>query len=256
MTDTRPNACRASGPVCAKELSASCPDPIRRAWLRNDWHELTFLHWPYDPAVIQALLPDGLTVDTFDDQAWVSLVPFHMRRAGPSRLPSIPWLSNFWETNVRTYVVDSRGNRAVWFLSLDCARLPVVAFARWTIGFPYSWAAMRLHIDGTRRTYETIRRRWPRRPVASTLVHVDVGGRVEPTDLDLFLTARWGTVAQKFGRLWFHAVDHEPWTLHAARVIELSDTAVVAPGLPAPLGDPIVRWGQPVHARFARPVRV
>jgi len=240
----------------AKPLSATCPDPIERGWLRNDWHELTFLHWPYDPAVVQALLPDGLTVDTFDDQAWVSLVPFHMRRAGPTRLSSIPYISSFWETNVRTYVIDSHGNRAVWFLSLDCVRLPVVAFARWTIGFPYFWAPMSVQIDTPRRRYVTERRRWPRRPAASTVVTVDVGEQIEPTELDVFLTARWGTVAESFGRLWFHPVDHEPWTLHEAQLIELTDTAMTAPGLPTPSGDPIVRWAQPVHARFARPVRV
>jgi len=68
--------------------------------------------------------------------------------------------------------------------------------------------------------------------------------------------ARWGTVAASLGRLWFHAVDHEPWTLHDATVVELSDTAMTAPGLPSPVGAPIVRWAQPVQARFARPVRV
>jgi hypothetical protein len=31
---------------------------------------------------------------------------------------------------------------------------------------------------------------------------------------------------------------------------------MTAPGLPTPIGGPIVRWAQPVHARFARPVRV
>jgi uncharacterized protein YqjF (DUF2071 family) len=239
-----------------KALSPACSDPIERGWLRNDWHELTFLHWPYDPEVVQALLPAGLTVDVHDGQAWVSLVPFQMRRAGPTWLPSIPYLSNFWETNVRTYVVDSMGNRAVWFLSLDCVRLPVVAFARWTIGFPYYWAAMDVEIAGRRRRYTTTGRRWPRRPAASTVVSVDVGDQIEPTELDVFLTARWGTVAKTLGGLWFHAVDHEPWTLHDASVAELSDTAMAAPGLPAPSGDPIVRWAQPVHARFARPVRV
>lgn len=242
--------------IPCKPLAATCPDPVERGWLRNDWHELTFLHWPYDADVVQALLPDGLTVDTFDGQAWVSLVPFQMRRAGPTWLPPIPHVSAFWETNVRTYVIDSRGNRAVWFLSLDCVRLPVVAFARWTIGFPYFWAKMSVDIDGPRRRYLTERRRWPRRPVAATTVVIDVGDPVEPTELDVFLTARWGTVARTFGRLWFHAVDHEPWTLHSATLTELGDTAVSAPGLPAPAGTPIVRWAQPVHARFARPVRV
>lgn len=240
----------------AKQLSPICPDPIRWGWLRNDWHELTFLHWPYAPDVVQALLPDGLTVDTHEGLAWVSLVPFEMRRAGPTWLPSIPYISDFWETNVRTYVVDSLGNRAVWFLSLDCVRLSVVAFARLTIGFPYFWADMDIEIDGVQRRYMTKRRSWPRQPAASTIVSIDVGDQIEPNDLDVFLTARWGTVAKSLGRLWFHAVDHEPWTLHEATLVELSDTATTAPGLPAPAGDPIVRWAEPVHARFARPVRV
>ena len=239
-----------------KALSPTCPEPVKRGWLRNDWHELTFLHWPYNPEAVQELLPDGLTVDTHDGQAWVSLVPFQMRRAGPTWLPSIPYVSNFAETNVRTYVVDSMGNRAVWFLSLDCVRLPVVAFARWTIGFPYFWADMDVQVTGSRRRYVTTRRRWPRRPAVATAVSVDVGDPVEPTELDVFLTARWGTVAKTLGRLWFHGVDHEPWTLHDATIVELSDTAMTAPELPAPSGDPIVRWAQPVHARFARPVRV
>ena len=242
-------------PAPPQPLSPVCPQPIQRGWLRNDWHELTFLHWPYAPDVIQDLLPDGLTVDTFDGEAWVSLVPFQMRGAKPN-LRYVPSYPSFWETNVRTYVIDSAGNRAVWFLSLDCVRLLVVAFARWTIGFPYFWADMDVKVTGRRRRYVTTKRRWPRTPAASTTISIDVGNEIEPNDLDLFLTARWGTVAASLGRLWFHAVDHEPWTLHDATVVELSDTAMTAPGLPSPVGVPIVRWAQPVQARFARPVRV
>jgi uncharacterized protein YqjF (DUF2071 family) len=186
----------------------------------------------------------------------VSLVPFMMRRAGPTWLPKLPYVSDFEETNVRTYVVDSLGNRAVWFLSLDCVRLPVVAFAKMVIGFPYFWADMTLAIDGSTVDYTTRRRRWPRSPAARTHVRIDIGEPIVPTELDLFLTARWGTVAKSFGRLWFHAVDHEPWTLHDATLIELDDSALTAPGLPTPIGEPIVRWARPVQARFARPIRV
>ena len=52
---------------------------------------------------VQRLLPEGLTVETYDGSAWVGLVPFFLR-AGLPRVPSIPWLSRFPETNVRTYV--------------------------------------------------------------------------------------------------------------------------------------------------------
>ena len=243
-----------------RPLSPTCPAPIGRPWLRNRWDDLVFVHWPYDPSEVQTLLPDGLHVDTFDDgagaHAWVSLVPFRMRRAGPTFLPPLPWISTFAETNVRTYVVDSAGNRAVWFLSLDAARLPVVAFARWTIGFPYVWSTMTIERTGDRWTYETARRRWPRSPAASTRLVVDAGPIVEPTDLDVFLTARWGTVAQWRSQLRHHPVDHPPWTLRTATIVELDDTAVRAAGLTTPSGDPLVRVADAIDAGFGRPVRV
>ncbi len=205
-------------------------------------------------------MPDALRVDTFDDgagpRAWVSLVPFRMRRAGPSFLPRLPWLSTFAETNVRTYVVDAAGNRAVWFLSLDAARLPVVAFARWVIGFPYVWSSMTIERVDHRWSYRTTRRRWPTRPAAHTLLVVDVADAIEPSDLDVFLTARWGTVARWRGRLRHHPVDHPPWKLHRATIVELDDTALTACGLPTPSGEPLVRWAEPLDARFGRPRRV
>lgn len=241
-------------------LSPRRPTPIRRAWLRNRWDDLTFIHWPYDPDEVQALLPRGLRVDTFDSgdgpRAWVSLVPFRMRRAGPSLLPSIPWISTFAETNVRTYVVDSVGNRAVWFLSLDATRLPVVAFARWVIGFPYVWSRMSIERHGERWTYRTSRRRWPSSPPATTRLVVDAGATIEPTALDEFLTARWGTVAEWRGRLRHHPVDHPAWVLRDATIVELADTALTAAGLSSPSGKPLVRVAEPLDARFGRPVRV
>ncbi len=179
-----------------------------------------------------------------------------MRRAGPSLVPPLPWISTFAETNVRTYVVDSAGNRAVWFLSLDAARLPVVAFARWAIGFPYVWAAMSIEQAGRRWSYSTTTRRWPRRPPATTTLTVEVGEQIEPSALDVFLTARWGTVAKWGSHLRHHPVDHPPWVLHHAEIVELTDSALTASGLAPPAGEPLVRWAEPIDARFGWPSRV
>jgi len=243
-------------------LSAQRPARLRRTWLRNSWNELTFVHWAYEPDVVQALLPDGLTVDTFDGEAYVSLIPFEMADASPRWLPGVPWLSTFAETNVRTYVVDSAGNRAIWFFSLEAARLPIVLFARALLGFPYVWSAMSVSIRGPVRRYETRARRWPktpdsRSPGPTTVVEVEVGSEItEQSELDVFLTARWGTIARWGGRLRHHPVDHPAWTLHDAELTELHDTSFIAAGLPAPTGDPIVRWAQPIDAVFAAPSRV
>ena len=245
-------------------ISAVRHEPLRRTWLRNTWGDLVYVHWAVDPDLIQASLPDGVRVDTFDDRAYVSLIPFQMTDAMVRGLPAIPGVSNFAETNVRTYVVDSKGHRAIGFFSLEAVALPIVAFARWLLGFPYVWSRMSIERsggdrDGTRR-YRTERRRWPRRPGATTELEVEIGQRIEtPSDLDVFLSARWGTVAEwprRSGRIWYHPVDHDEWTLFEARILHLDDESISAAGLPRPDTEPIVRYALPVHARFGRPQRV
>ena len=42
------------------------------------WNELLFLHWDFEPATVQASLPPGLYVDTFEGRAYVGVVPFFM----------------------------------------------------------------------------------------------------------------------------------------------------------------------------------
>ena len=35
------------------------------------WHDLLFAHWPLEPDVLHPRIPQGLTLDLFDGQAWV-----------------------------------------------------------------------------------------------------------------------------------------------------------------------------------------
>ena len=248
-------------------ISATRPTPLGRWWLRNRWEDLAFVHHAYEPTTVQRLLPEGLRVDTYEGRAYVSLIPFRMTDAAPRFLPAVPWLSTFAETNVRTYVVDSAGNRAIWFFSLEASRLLAVAGARWFLGFPYVWSRLSIEATGDdgadgrrRRRYVTEARRWPRRPASTTDLTIEVGHRIdEPSDLDVFLTARWGTVAEwpvGSGTLRHHPVDHPEWGLWQAELVDCRTDAFEAAGLPTPTGDPIVRWSDRTIARFARPTRV
>jgi hypothetical protein len=88
----------------------------------HQWRQLSFLHWEVPVAEVQATLPPGLHVDTFEGRAFVGLVPFTMQGIRPTRLlPPVPGLSAFHETNVRTYVLHEGGAPGVWFYSLDAA---------------------------------------------------------------------------------------------------------------------------------------
>ncbi len=237
-------------------LRDTTTNPVARAAIRNLWCDLTFLHWPVDPAQVTRRLPPGLRPDVHDGRAWVSLVPFEMRGNRVPGTPPLPGISRFAETNVRTYVVDPEGHRAVWFDSLDATSLPVVALARIVLGFPYVWSRMTSHRDGDRLTYVTASRRWPRSPATSTVV-VDAGAPVEADDLDRFLTARWSTVTWHRGRLWRSEVDHPAWPLRDGTVVHLDDGLVAAAGYEV-TGPPRVRVVDAVPARFRwrRPVDV
>jgi uncharacterized protein len=218
------------------------------------WDHITFLHWPYDPDVVQRLLPAGLAVETFAGSAWVGLVPFVMQVRAPGLAP-IPWLSDFAETNVRTYVRAPDGSTAVWFLSLDAARLPAVVTARTVYRLPYFWSHMSVTNEGPTWRYES-RRRWPGPRPARSRVQVVVGEAFDADSLgarDHWLTARW-TMFSGVPRLrWRSRAEHPPWLLHRADVTELDDELVTAAGLPAPVGEPLVHHSAGTEVRISLP---
>lgn len=61
----------------------------------QQWRDLAYIHWRYDPATVQALLPPGLEVDTFDGSAWVGLIPFSMRGITVPHMPAVPYFGSF-----------------------------------------------------------------------------------------------------------------------------------------------------------------
>jgi uncharacterized protein YqjF (DUF2071 family) len=218
--------------------------------MRQQWLDLAYLHWRYDPAEVQRLLPAGLEVDTFDGSAWVGLIPFSMRGIGLGKGPGVPYLGSFAEVNVRTYVVRN-GRPGVWFFSLDVDRLLPAAVARVTYRLPYCWGATsheRVGDDVVTR----VRRRWPSRTEESH-IRVEMGERVQADDLDVFLTARWGLYSASRNGLRYAAVDHEPWPLRAARAPQWDGTLLGAAGLSAPTAEPHVRCSDGVSVRIGLP---
>ena len=228
-----------------------CPAPVRVAVMRQQWLDLAYVHWRYEPAEVQALLPAGLTVDTFDGSAWVGLIPFSMRGIGLPHGPAVPYLGSFAEVNVRTYV--RVGDRpGVWFFSLDVDRLLPAVVARLTYRLPYCWGGGTSHVRTGDTLATTVRRRWPGRVADSSLV-VEMGEPVRADPLDVFLTARWGLYSRGIAGLRYAPVDHEPWPLRAATATTWDDELVRAAGLPPVEGDPHVRFSDGVRVRIGLP---
>jgi uncharacterized protein YqjF (DUF2071 family) len=232
------------------------PPPFHeRPLMHHTWSSLSFLHWPYDPEILQRLLPSGLVADTHDGKGYVGLILFRLT-ARPAWLPAVPWLCWFAETNVRTYVRGPAGRPGILFLSLDAARLGAVAVARlspWRL--PYHWAAMQLRRDGDLVTY-ACRRRWPGPADATSRIVLRVGAPYRPeelTTLDRFLTARWCFYTSSRRGLARTAAHHRPWRLSRGTALQVEDRLIAATGLQEPDGEPLVHWAEPTHARIGRP---
>src|SRR5437660_12081822 len=87
----------------ALEQLAHRPWPLPEGlWVMGQtWHDLLFAHWRVPDSALRALVPDALTVETFDGSAWLGITPF---RLGGLRLRGtlpVPGLSSFPELNVR-----------------------------------------------------------------------------------------------------------------------------------------------------------
>ena len=211
--------------------------------LRQRWSDVTFLHW------------------RIDGSAWVGLIAFQMSRSSFFGGPSIPWLGDFPEVNVRLYSIDENGTRGVVFLSLEASHLLPVLVARWAFSLKYQWAAMKLgHRDG-KVAYRTRRHGQPdaashiivrpsRDPVANAAI------AAEP--IATFLTARWGFHERHRGHTIYCRNLHEPWPLQHAELVHLDDGLLAAAGFDG-LADRVpdsVMYAPEVTTVFASPQRL
>lgn len=196
--------------------------PAARPVLYQDWHDLLFLHWPVPPGQIQPHLPDTLTVDCFDQKAWIGIVPFRMSGVRPRGLPTVPGLSGFAELNLRTYVRDAEGAPGVWFFSLDAEHWLPVWIARTFFNLPYHTARMRvrhdsregwIHFDSRRRGHSAL-----------TASHFTYRGRgqaepARPGCIEFFLTERYTLfTTNRAGELLHGRIHHPPYALEAVEV--------------------------------------
>ncbi|MGF1451617.1 MAG: YqjF family protein [Opitutales bacterium] len=211
--------------------------------LRMRWLDLLFLHWRLEPEALEARLPEGLVLDTFDGSAWIGLVPFDMRIA-PRALPYLPWLGAFPEINVRTYVrrEDAHG---VWFFSLDVSHALPVWVARTLFHLPYFKAKVGCQrlADGTidYRLDHPERQAHVRYRPSGIHIPAPVGS------LEHFLTERYFLYsADARGRLFRGRIAHQAWPLEAVEVALDANTAT----------PPFGAEGPPASALFSRALDV
>lgn len=226
--------------------------PVTAPVVRQDWRDVTFLHWSFPVDAVRRLVPEPFQLDLVDGRAWVGLTPFDVRRFRMGPLPPIPPLDAFPECNVRTYVRGPDGRDGIWFIALDVGSVATAVGARSTYWVPYHWATMAVCRDGDRVVYRSDRRTGSARLRCTVRPGAPLTGD-ERDPLTDALTGRWRGWTRIAGRPAWVPVHHEPWPLHHAEVEDLEETLLAAAGLPEPEGPPLVHWSPGVSARLGLP---
>ena len=172
-------------------------------------HDLLFAHWPVRD------LDVPLPLDRFDGRAWIGVVPFRMSGVRPRGLPATPFMSEFPEINLRTYVtLDDRPG--VYFFSLDVSNALAVMVARRFYRLPY----FRARVESTRvgdGIDFRMRRDAPPAEFAARYHPIGPPFEAESGTLEHFLTERYSLyTADRRGRVYRADIEHPPWPLQAA----------------------------------------
>ena len=239
--------------------------------MHQNWGKLLFKHWPIEAEILRPLIPAPLTIDTFDGQAWIGVVPFTMWGIRASFLPPIPGTSAFHELNVRTYV-HFNGEPGVWFFSLDAANRLAVWGARTFYHLPYFNAEMALQQEDDAIKYSSARtddetyagfferngkgfsadfrsEQFRDLPRAKLNLRWRIGGPLaasKPGSIEFFLTERYCLYAYHRGKLGRSRIWHKPWPLCAATVESCESTMLESLGIAQPSGDPLLHYAESI----------
>jgi uncharacterized protein YqjF (DUF2071 family) len=223
--------------------------------MHQNWGKLLFMHWRIDEELLRPMIPERLKIDTFDGDAWIGVIPFTMWNVRPSFTPPVPWLSEFHELNVRTYV-HYEGVPGVWFFSLDANSAVAVMGARTLFNLPYFNARIDLEQDADRIDYALTR---TDEPPAEYKARWTIGkklGQSDPDSLDFFLTERYCLYSVKGKRMHRLRIHHRPWVLFEAEVESCNSTMIESHGLPTPEGEPLRHYAEEIEVDFWSPEEV
>jgi uncharacterized protein len=200
------------------------------AWIMEQgWYDLLFAHWPLPVSQVRGLVPPELEIDSFNQEAWVSITPLYIR-IRPRGLSPVGKFWSFPELNCRTYVRYG-GLPGIYFFSLDAASLLAVSGARILYRLPYFHSKMEFRKSASAVHYKSERR------VSPAVFHA----RYEPASpvyraiagtLEHWLIERYCLYTVSGRTVWRAEIHHLPWPLQKATSEIRRNTVGAAMGLP------------------------
>lgn len=225
--------------------------------LAMGWRYLLFENWRVDPTLIDAHLPESLEVDTYDGNAWLSIVPFVNVALRPNGFPS--WAgASLPELNVRTYV-RYENIPGVYFFSLDAQGIISVLGARILHRLPYYYARISLDTSDDGIRFSSRRRHPGARPAQYRAWYRPKGQPFAATEdpLTEFLFERYRLYTEDMdGMIRYTAVEHDPWIVRDVDTEVRAQSMLRASGFERPKGEPIYYYSPGLNVRATPSISV
>jgi uncharacterized protein len=189
-----------------------------RIFLSAEWRDLVMLNYEVDRALLEAYVPAGTVLDSFNGKTYVSLVAFQFRHTKLFGSLAIPFHADFDEVNLRFYVHRNVGNedrRGVVFIAEIVPKWAVAKIARLAYGENYVCLPMkhRIHMNGAAKTAEyewQLNGAWCRLYAQTSAAPM----RAAEGSLEQFITEHyWGYSAKRNAEALEYHVSHVPWNV-------------------------------------------
>ncbi|HNR49411.1 MAG TPA: DUF2071 domain-containing protein [Bacteroidia bacterium] len=180
----------------------------------QEWNKVLFLHWKVPFNILRQIVPKKLNVDTFNGDAYVSLVAFTMQKMKYKNVPALKFISDFDELNVRTYI-NNDSKRGVYFINILAQKYLSALIAKTLSGLPYTKA----EICRSENNYKANSK--------SSQLSMDVDYEVKEnihfkTELDKWLTERYCLYLIKSDKVYRYYVHHKEWEIKDVDISKLN----------------------------------
>lgn len=218
--------------------------PVKPWLFYQEWHNVLLFHWAVDAEMIRGFIPYPMELDLFEGKAYISVIGFGVSQFRTSMTGPVPFISDFKELNVRTYV-SFNGIKGVYFFSLHVDKFLASWGSRLFYQLPYRKASLNLSKSilycESRHDHK----------VKLLVNYRDLSGFLDKTALDLWLTERHAFYQTNGNRLYRCDIHHVEWPLQKAVIYSgRIGVRIMGPS------EEIVLTDMPQSAQFAKKLEV
>lgn len=180
--------------------------------IKQTWSKVCFINLEVDHDELRKLVPKELTLDSYHNKFYVSIVPFRMSEIKLKSLPTLPYFC-LNELNLRTYVLY-RNKPGIYFFTLDSNQRFANTIARLFFKLPYHYADVKLKTVGSHYNVDAD----DHFELKSSITNERV-----TTPFSKWICERYSLFGQSKKGIFRGDVFHEPWTLFKSDVLSLSN---------------------------------